>query len=335
MEKARQTKKSIKKLKLTNGEISESNEEINKEIKRFYSKLYTSTSAESDEIKRYIETTNIENKVSEIDMKSCEGQLSYEECKKALFSMKCNKAPGGDGISVELYRAFWDYLGTFLVDSLNEGYLKGELCDSQKHGIVSLIYKKEDPTLLKNWRPISLLNTDYKIAAYSLASRLKKVMPSIISTDQNGYIKNRFIGYNIRLIQDIIDYSEKFQIDSCILYLDFTKAFDTIEWNFMIEAIKNFGFGESFINWIKVLYTNITACVKNNDWLTESYSLSRGIRQGCPLSCLTFVLAVEILAIKLRSNINVKGIKINRRSVKIAQLADDTTLFLKFSDVPK
>lgn len=250
------------------------------------------------------------------------------------FICEKNRSPGADGLSVEFYQCFWGEIKEIVVSALNEGFEMGELSDLQKHGLVSLIYKKNDPLLLKNWRPITLLNSDYKIAAYVLANRLKKVMQNCIHTDQNGYIKNRFIGYNIRQIQDIIDYSEKIYLDSCILFLDFSKAFDTIEWNFMFKCLEKYGFGPSFRKWVKVLYTNITGAVKNNNFLTGSYIISRGIRQGCPLSCLIFVIAAEILATKLRSSIHVKGIKLDKKYIKIVQLADDTTLFLKYSEVP-
>ena len=104
-------------------------------------------------------------------------------------------------------------------------------------------------------------------------------MPKVISTDQNGNIKCRFIGFNIRQIQDIIDYSEQFNLDSAILFLDFTKAFDTLDWGFMTKSLEKFGFGISFINWVKTLYKNIKGNVKNNNWLTSSYDIHRGIRQ--------------------------------------------------------
>ena len=87
-----------------------------------------------------------------------------------------------------------------------------------------LIYKKEDPLSLNNYRPITLLNYDVKLLAYALAQRLKQVLPKIIHTDQKGYIKNRYIGFNIRQIQDIIDYSENFKVDGAILFVDFSKA---------------------------------------------------------------------------------------------------------------
>ena len=109
--------------------------------------------------------------------------------------MKNNKSPGCDGIPVEFYKTFWADIHTFLIDSLDDAYQVGELSTTQKRGILSLIFKKNDKELLKNWRPISLLNTDYKILTHVLANRLKKVIGKIINTDQNGYIKGRNIAY--------------------------------------------------------------------------------------------------------------------------------------------
>ena len=111
--------------------------------------------------------------------------------------------------------------------------------------MLTLIYKKHDPLSLSNYRPITFLNTDTKLIADVLAQRFKKVLPLIISNDQNGYIKNRYIGFNIRQIQDIIDYSEHFNIEGAILCLDFSKAFDSVEWEFMFKSLERFGFQES------------------------------------------------------------------------------------------
>ena len=92
-----------------------------------------------------------------------------------------------------------------LIDSINTTYHTGEMSITQKRGILSLLYKKDDKTCLNNWRPISLLNTDYKIMAHVQAQRLKNVIHKLIHTDQSGYIKGRNINNNIRLIQDVID----------------------------------------------------------------------------------------------------------------------------------
>ena len=202
---------------------------------------------------------------------------------------------------------------------------------SQRSSILSLLFKKGDPLCLDNYRPISLLNVDLKLISHVLAQRLKKVLPNIINVDQTGYVKNRFIGFNLRQIQDIIDYADIYKIEGAIIFVDFAKAFDSLEWNFMLNTLKHFGFNESFINWVKTLYTDIQTCVMNNGWVSEMFKNTRGIRQGCPLSALLFVLSVEIMASRLRNNKDIKGfqIKIDEKthSIKISQLADDTTLF--------
>ena len=121
--------------------------------------------------------------------KFCENEISLDDCKNALFSMKLNKSPGSDGLSVEFYQAFCDNLKVYFYNSLKETYQNGYMSETQRKGILSLIFKKGDPTNLSNWRPLTLLNVDYKIIARVLAFRLQTIIPKINSTDQNGFIK--------------------------------------------------------------------------------------------------------------------------------------------------
>jgi hypothetical protein len=100
------------------------------------------------------------------------------------------------------------------------------------------------------------------------------VLPSIIDTDQKGYVKNRYIGFNIQQIQDVIDHSEKFNIEGAILFLDFTKAFDSLEWSFMTECLEKFGFKSSFIRWIRTMYTDIKGCIVNNGWVSAPFNIT-------------------------------------------------------------
>ena len=242
--------------------------------------------------------------------------------------MKINKSPGSDGLTVEFYRLFWEDVQNLVINSLNEGFDLQKLSDSQKHGIITLSFKKGNKNHLNNWRPITLLNTDYKILTHILAQRLQTVLPKIISTDQNGYLKNRFIGYSVRQIEDIIELTKNDNKQNALLFVDFKKAFDSIEWNFMNKTLSKFGFHNNTIRWINTLYNQITSCVLNNGWKTEFVSPQRGIRQGCPCSALIYIVTAEILAIILRNQR--KGINIpnTSKNIKITQLADDTTLFL-------
>ena len=140
-----------------------------------------------------------ENALSEDIAKTCEGVMSIHECEIALKTMENNKTPGTDGLTPEFYRYFWDLLGSFMVSSFNFAFRNGTLSFSQRQGIISLIPKKKKNTeYLKNWRPVSLLNVDYKIATKTIALRLEKILPNIIHPCQSGYVKGRFIAESIR-----------------------------------------------------------------------------------------------------------------------------------------
>ena len=125
-------------------------------------------------------------------------------------------------------------------------------------------------------------------------------------------MKNRFIGFSIRKIQDIIDCAEESNLDGVLLFFDYQKAFDSIEWNFINMTLETFGFGNSFINFVKMLYKNANNSIINNGWVLNSFTITRGIRQGCPISALLFILSAEIMAENIRNNKNIRGIKIGR-----------------------
>ena len=332
LEKARQTRKSITSLKDKNGTIIHDNTQILEMQREYYENLYTASNINTNELQNYIENTKIDHKLSKRESESLEGELTLDECTKAVFSMKLNKSPGIDGITVEFYRNFWEDLKVTALNIFNSCYKFQELTDIQKIGALSLIYKKNDPLDLNNYRPITLLNIDTKIIAYALAQRIKPVLANIINSDQNGYIKNRYIGYNIRQIQDIIDYADNLNIEGAILFLDFSKAFDSLEWEFMYCSLVKFGFQNSMLRWVKTLYNDIKGCIVNNGWISRLYKISRGIRQGCPLSALLFVISVEILACRIRQDNDIKGFTFKMdgrsRSIKISQMADDTTIFV-------
>ena len=263
----------------------------------------------------------------------CEGKLSLKECEEAVKMLKPGKTPGNDGLPVEFYQTFWKDIGPILVETHNFAYDNQMLSTSQRQAVINTIEKKgQDRMYLENWRPISLLNVDLKIASKAIAIRIEKVLPTRIHTDQVGYVKKRYSGEVIRLIEDVKEYTEDENKPGIMLFLDFEKAFDSLNWIFLHEVLKNCGFGTSLRQWVKLFYSNIQSCVLNNGWSSEYFQLSQGVRQGDPLSPYLFVLAVEILAIAIRKDENIKGITINAHEIKLAQYADDTTLFLRDFD---
>ena len=167
--------------------------------------------------------------------------ISMTLCLESIKSMEGNKTTGTDGLPVEFYKVFWKGVDQLLVNSLNYAYASGKLSVTQRRGVIKLIPKKDTELYyVKNWRPISLLNCDYKIAAKVIANRIKQVLPNLISNDQTGFIKDRFIGENIGLVDSIINYASEKNIPGLLLFLDFQKAFDTLEWSFLSFFICHF-----------------------------------------------------------------------------------------------
>ena len=198
--------------------------------------------------------------------------------------------------------------------------------------MITLIPKKDkNKVFLNNWRLISLINTDYKIASKAIAARIMKVLPSLIDGDQTSYIKGRFIGQNVRLIADIIECTDTLDIEGIALFLDFKKAFDSLEWNFILKALETFGFGASLVQWVKTFHNNIQSCVINNGYAMPFFEL-RGVRQRCPLSGILFAIAVEILANSIRDDQSIMGINIKGKEYKLSQYADDTSCFMRDID---
>ena len=147
--------------------------------------------------------------------------------------MEMGKSPGTDGLPAEFNKVLWNNVSTHLLASLNSSFSKGHLSILQRRGLITLIPKINKPQqFFKNWRPMSLLNCDYKIAAKAVATRMKRVLPDIINSDQTGFLKGRAIGENVRLLNSVISYAEQQNVPGMILFIDFEKAFDTLEWKF-------------------------------------------------------------------------------------------------------
>ena len=212
--------------------------------------------------------------------------------------------------SADFYKVFWNDIADYLVNSINYAFGKGQLSVTQRRGIIKLIPKKDaEPDLIKNWRPITLLNCDNKIAAKAIAKHLKKVIPKLVNSDQTGFIKGRFIGENIRLIDSVINFAGTKNIPGLLLFLDFEKAFDYLNWAFIQRTFKHLNFGSSMIKWVKTFYNNIESCVLNNGWSSNSFKPERGVRQGYPLSPYLFILCVEVLAKKIRNTKDINKTK--------------------------
>ena len=307
-----------------------SQEDIEKAHVDFYTQLFSEEPIDTDFQNDLL--SSLSRKLTPDQASSCEGEMTLEELTSAIKNMNRNKSPGPDGLSVEFYVKFWDRLSPYLCCVLNACYQVGEMCDSMKTSNTRVIFKKGDRKNLKNWRPISLLNVDYKLCSKVLSSRLSKVLEYIVDPDQTCSVPGRKIASNLHLLRDILDYIDRTNETGILLSLDQEKAFDRVNRTFLQNLLPQFGFGPSFCFWIDTLYNGANMRIIVNEWLTDAIPLARGVRQGDSLSPLLYVLCVETLACKIRNNPEIEGFLLpgaRGLSYKIGNYADDTTCIVK------
>ena len=275
---------------------------------------------------------SLEFSLTDIERAGCEGLFTKDELFSALKGLQTGKTPGSDGLPTEFYLVFWDDLGDFLVLVLNERYRLGVLTYSQRQSLLRLLYKKDDKRLPKNWRPISLLNTDYKLASKVITERLKPVMSSIVHRDQTCGVVGRSIFSNLQLIRDILDMIDKTDEPGILVTLDQEKAFDRVDHEFLMRTLAKFGFGPSFCRWVSIFYNDVFSRIICNGDLSVPVFLGRSVRQGCPLSLLLYVLVSEVLSTQIRKCKQIEGFRLpgaGGLQFKLSQYADDATNFVK------
>ena len=297
---------------------------------KFYKNLYT----KNPKVKFALVRSEEEPYLMEEDKLSCEGDLTEDELFDGLMTLRSNKCPGGDGLTNEFYRKFFKKLATPLKLMAHHAFENELLPLSTWRGIIFLLLKKsKDSRYVKNMRSLTLINGDYKIIAKALDNRLRTVLPKLIKSDQTGFMKGRRIGWNLRKLLDIIEYTRRANIPAVILSVDMEKCFDMISYSAIFGALKYFNFGVRFTRWVKLFYTDFQVCTQNFGYFSEYFSKTRSTNQGCIILPSIFLLISEILANKLRNNKLIKGIPINGTEFLLSQFADDMDLYLPFDKV--
>ena len=271
---------------------------IKKHFLSFYSNLYSSEQPDNAlSLMHHFFADMTLPKATEDQRLILNSPITREEALLALRSMPSGKAPGPDGFGCEFYKEFSDILLDPLLSMLNHSYESGILPQSLREANISLILKKgKCPCSCASYRPIALLNSDQKLLSKILALRLEKVLPCIINEDQTGFVKGRSSSDNVRRLLNIIQLTQNCKDPALVLSLDAEKAFDRVEWSYLFYVLEEFGLGDNFVNWIRVLYNTPMAAVLTNGLRSENFPLRRGNRQGDPLSPLLFDIAIELLA---------------------------------------
>ena len=269
--------------------------------------------------------------LNESDKIILNNSISKVEILNALKKSNNKSAPGSDGLPGEIYKIFWNDLQEPLLACFNYSFEKGHLCSSQTTGILCLHHKGKGLArdTIGNWRPISLTNFDYKLLAKIMAFRLNSCLFKCVHVDQFAFIKGRQVSVLLREIEDILQVGKRKYPEGIVLSLDYAKAFDTISLKAIKKALIYFGFDGDFLKWIYLLLNDRKNCVQNGGYLSEFFQMDRGVRQGCPISPLLFIITLELLARNIRNNDKIKGLQFSEINVKIKLYADDATLFLR------
>ena len=199
---------------------------------------------------------------------------------RAIAAAPSHKAPGPDGFPAELWRALPN-IHILLAALFNEWLAAGFLPPTTKEGLVTLLDKKGPPLDVRNYRPITLLNSVLKLLTRVLTDRLNTVLASLVHPDQTA-VKGRYIGTNIRTLSDLLTFTKTTDAPLGLLLLDQEKAFDKVSHSFLDAVLQRFGFGPIFRRWISVLYDDSQSRLRINNTIGEPFFLRRGVRQGCP-----------------------------------------------------
>ena len=222
-------------------------------------------------------------------------------------------------------------MGKCLVNALNFAHEQGQLSNSQKQAMITLLEKKDkDRRFIKNWRPISLINVDVKLAFKAIARRLEQILPDLIHPNQNGFIKGRSIQDGVLTIEDILEFAKFTDHSGILLAIDFEKAIDSLNRPFLFKFLEKNNFRPYFfLQWIKTFYSNISSCVLNKGFIVDLFSVRGGVRQRDTLPPLLVILGLEILAYRIREDNGIRAILVEEKEIELTLFADDMTCFLR------
>ncbi|KAM7290602.1 hypothetical protein ISCGN_027218 [Ixodes scapularis] len=261
-----------------------------------------------------------------VDILPC--PIREAEVQHAIKHLSRNKAPGPDGIGSEFYKIFSDALCPILARVFNDIRRRRLLPPTMRQSFTVLIPKnsKKGPiSEVGDFRPISLLCSDYKILAKILARRLDTGLKSIIGPHQTYGLRGRKISRNLHIMRAIGEATAEGHQPLAVLQLDLRQAFDRVSHRFLLAALDRFGVGEELREWIALCYRDISTRLLINGQRGGPISIGRSVRQGCPLSPMLFALQLEPLCRAVNADPSISGLRLGDEDVRVLAFADDVS----------
>jgi hypothetical protein len=262
-------------------------------LQRIFNKLFQPIESKDQSVKQLIECGR---RTVTIEMRATLTQpISMEELWQAVSQGKLHKTPEIDGICLEFYRAEWDVIKTELLQILNCMFTNGPLLARQVQGQVVCIPKKPQPVEIGDYRPLTLLNADYKLLVRIISNRLKPLLQEIMHPQQYCGIPGTTVFDAVTTIRDTIAYAESKKVLLCVVSLDLHSAFHKILHNYLQDVLRAHGFGNLFVDRIMGLYRNAASEVQVNGFRSTPIPVRNSIRQGCPLTMQLYTLCLNPL----------------------------------------
>ena len=267
--------------------------------------------------------------LSDADKEALIQPIEMSELDDVVRNVSKNSSPGPDGLPYAFYRKCYDILKHDLLKLFNQYLTQGDFPPALfSAGIITLIPKKGDSHDLNNRRPISMLNTDYKLFTKILWSRLQPLLSKLLGPGQSACVVEQSCVNNVRTLRNIILKAKQTKhFKGMLLSLDLEKAFDRVDHDFLWSVLEKFNFPAVFINCLKRLYKNATSKVLFNGFLTNAFPIETSVRQGCPLSMALFCLYIEPLVRMLYDAVG--GCLISNYFVKVVAYADDINVLIR------
>ena len=286
------------------GKLLTETDDILKTVQAFYQRLYSKKTNDPEAANHFWNQLQQHN---EIDKTFISKPISKKELHEIIKTIVTGKSPGPDGISVEFGKRHWQTIKQDFTEMINKIHDSHKFPEMMKHGIIKLIHKKGLKTDIRNYRPITLLNVDLKIYTKCLMKRIAPAMKDLLSQHQYA-APGKKIQQAAGLARDLYEHANKKKMDAFFIALDFQKAFDSVNQDFVQKTLSKFGLPKQFTQIVQSMNTNTKSQLLINGHLTRPITIESGVRQGDPLSMYLFLIAAEPLAIAIRNNNKIQGI---------------------------